>query len=89
MFTTYITMTKGERTKKVERGRVKRFEEEGWTTITSATSSKPQPKANVKAKAKVVKPKPVVEETLTDEEHDFMQQNEGFINDTINDKETD
>ena len=81
----YITMTKGNETTKVEPGRVKRFEEEGWSQVTSATSSKPQPKVNVKAKAKVVKTKPVQEEpTVSDEEHDFLQQNQGFIEDNIN-----
>ena len=91
----YITMTKGNKTPKVEPGREKRFEEEGWTKITSATSSKPQPKATVKARGKVAKLTPVedeptqVEETLSDEEHDFLQQNQGFIDDNLNTKEND
>lgn len=92
----YITMTKGNETTQVEPGRVKRFEEEGWTKITSATSSKPQPKATVRAKAKVAKPKPVEEEPMiveeeiiSDDEHDFLQQNQGFIDDNLNTKEND
>ena len=105
----YVDMHKGERFKKVEKDRVKRFEEAGWHVytpgeITPANPNDDQPKAKVEAKAEVVKQ--TVKETMTAEEedanagvvrnadgtvtadeHDFLQQNQGFIDDNLNPEE--
>lgn len=105
----YVDMIKGDEFTKVEKDRVKRFEEAGWTKYTPGeiTPAKPnddQPKAIVNAKAEVVK-QPVKETmtaeeedanagvvrnedgTVTADEHDFLQQNQGFIDDNLNPEE--
>lgn len=73
----YTKMFKDGEMKTVEQGREARFEALGWTQ-QPASDNKPA-KGTIKQASGTVKPN-----IVKDEEHDFLQQNQGFIDDNLN-----
>lgn len=82
------TMTRGNQKIQVADKKIQDFASRGW----QLEGNTPAPKPTVKkpTNSKRIKPvEAVVEQqpTVTDEEHDFLQQNQGFIADNLNNQE--
>lgn len=82
------TMTRGNQKIQVADKKIKDFVSRGWqlednTPAPTPTAKKPTNSKRIKPVEAVVEQQP----TVTDEEHDFLQQNQGFINDNFNNQE--
>ena len=82
------TMTRGNQKIQVADKKIQDFVNRGWQLEGNAPA--PTPTTKKPTNSKRIKPvEAVVEQqpTITDEEHDFLQQNQGFIDDNLNNQE--
>ena len=72
----------------VQEHRISKFLELGWTLVDETPKTEPKPKKS-KPKGKLKTASAVVTQTQTvsDDEHDFYQQNQGFIEDNLTNNE--
>jgi hypothetical protein len=82
------TMIRGNQKIMVPDKKIEQFVERGWqlemSTPTPKSKTKTPPKSKrIKPVEAVVEQQPVVD----DDQHDFEQQNQGFIDDNFNEKE--
>jgi len=83
------TMTRGNQKIQVADKKIQDFVSRGWVVEGQAVP-KPTPTTKKPTNSKRIKPvEAVVEQqpTIDDEEHDFLQQNQGFIDDNLNNQE--
>lgn len=83
------TMIRGNQKIQVADKRIQDFVSRGWTVEGKAVL-KPTPTTKKPTNSKRIKPVEAVvdkQPTVTDEEHDFEQQNQGFIDDNFNNQE--
>jgi len=86
-----VTMIRGNQKVMIPEKNIDKFLSRGWQLEkpTKTSTTKKSPHSPIKKASAVVTPttKPVDEPKVTDEEHDFLQQNQGFIDDNLNKKE--